>query len=167
MIDLILCGGRIWLGLESGSKLTWFSCRGACKIYLFLEQGSTLTGLQCWGRNELSFVWGIEVDSVLVWGPKLTSFLCGCQNWPCFFYAGRKLLVFSVSIEIRLFFVMVVEIDLISVWGIELDLISVSGWNRFGSCEGGRNWLVTCMRAENPLFLGWAWKFACILRGWS
>ena len=47
-------------------------------------------------------------------GSKLTLFLC----------AGRKLLVFSVSMEIDLVFVMV-EIDLISMWGIELDLISV------------------------------------------
>ena len=47
-------------------------------------------------------------------GSKLT-FLC----------AGRKVLVFSVSMEIDLVLVMVVDIDLISVWGIELDLISV------------------------------------------
>ena len=45
-------------------------------------------------------------------GSKLTLFL----------YAGRKLLVFSVSMEMDLIFV-VVKIDLISVWEIELDLI--------------------------------------------
>ena len=38
--------------------------------------------------------------------------------------AGRKLLVFGVSMEIDLVFEMA-KIDLISVWGIELDLISV------------------------------------------
>ena len=54
-----------------------------------------------------------EID-VFVRGSRLTLFLC----------AGRKLLVFSVSMEIDLVFVMV-EIDLISMWGIELDLISV------------------------------------------
>ena len=48
-------------------------------------------------------------------GSTLTLFLC----------AGRKLLVYSVSMEIDLVLVIVVEIDLVSVWGIELDLISV------------------------------------------
>ena len=47
-------------------------------------------------------------------GAKLTLFWC----------ADRKLLVFSVNIEIDLLFVLV-EIDLISVCGIELELISV------------------------------------------
>ena len=40
-----------------------------------------------------------------------------------FLYAGRKSLVFSVSMQIDLNFVWVVEINLISVCGIELYLI--------------------------------------------
>ena len=55
-----------------------------------------------------------EIAMFFVRGSKLTSFLC----------PGRKLLVFSVSMEIDLVFVMV-EIDLISMCGIELDLVSV------------------------------------------
>ena len=139
-IDLVLCGGRKWLGLESGSRLTWH---------------------QCWGRN-LAFVWGIEIDFVLVWGSKLTWFLCGGQNWlgfclraendlflvwgsidlvfvlveiDLFLYAGRKSLGISVRIEICLVFVWVVEIltwfqcrdeiDLVVVWVAEIALISV------------------------------------------
>ena len=41
------------------------------------------------------------------------------------FFAGRKSLGFSVSIELDFVLVWVVDIDLISLWGIELDLISV------------------------------------------
>ena len=53
-----------------------------------------------------------EIVMFFVRGSKLT-FLC----------AGRKVLVFSVSMEIDLVLVMVVEIDLISVCGIELELV--------------------------------------------
>ena len=42
-----------------------------------------------------------------------------------FWYASRKSLGFSVSIEIDLVLVWVIEIDMISVWGMELGLISV------------------------------------------
>ena len=49
-------------------------------------------------------VWVVEIDLVL--------------------NAGRKSLVFSVSMRIDLHFVWVVQIDLISVFGIELDLIA-------------------------------------------
>ena len=55
-----------------------------------------------------------EIDMFLVRGSKLTLFLC----------AGRKLLVFSVTMEIDLVLV-TVQFDVISVWGIESDLISV------------------------------------------
>ena len=44
-----------------------------------------------------------------------------------FFLCGRKLLGFSVNIEIGLFFVWVVDTDLISVRGVELELVSVWG----------------------------------------
>ena len=54
-IDLVLCGGRKLLGLESGSKLTWFSCRRACIIELFLEWGSKLTRFLCRGQNRPCF----------------------------------------------------------------------------------------------------------------
>ena len=46
------------------------------------------------------------------------------SKWTLFFCADRKLLVFSVNMEIKLVFMMV-KIDLISVSGIELELISV------------------------------------------
>ena len=39
----------------------------------------TVTRLQCRGRKKISFVWGIEVELVLVWGPKLTFFLRGSK----------------------------------------------------------------------------------------
>ena len=42
--------------LDSGSKSTWFSCPGACKIDLFLEWGSKLT----------CFCDGVGIDLVLV-----------------------------------------------------------------------------------------------------
>ena len=34
-IDLVLCEGRKWLGLESGSKLTCFLCGGVSKLTCF------------------------------------------------------------------------------------------------------------------------------------
>ena len=68
-----------------------------------------------------------ETDMFFVPGSNLTLF-----SWVC-----RKLLVFSVSMEIDLVFV-IIEIDLISVWGIELDWISAWGYIWFG-CLGGRN----------------------------
>ena len=83
---------------------------------------------------------GIEIDLTSALGSKLTWFCVGdksCLGFSArtvfcagvridlFLYAGRDLLVFSVSMEIDLVLVMVVQIDLISVWGIELDLISV------------------------------------------
>ena len=41
-LTLFLCGGRKRLGFVSGSKSTWFLCRGI-KIDLNLEWGSKLT----------------------------------------------------------------------------------------------------------------------------
>ena len=70
----------------------------------------TVTRLQCRGRKKISFVWGIEVELVLVWGPKLT-----------FFFAGVKIFLVFVCAH----FEWVVQIDLISVWGIDLKLIPV------------------------------------------
>ena len=122
--DLVLCGGRKWLGLESGSKFTWFSCRGACKIDLFSEWWSKLTWFQCWGRNYLGFVWGTDIDLVSVWGPKLTCFLCGVEI-DLVLLCGSKISCLSVSMETDLVFVMVVKIYLISGWRIDLDFNSV------------------------------------------
>ena len=65
-------------------------------------------------RNCLGFSVKTEIDMFFMRVSTLTLFMC----------AGRKLRVFSVSMEINLFFVMV-EMDLTSVWGIELDLIQV------------------------------------------
>ena len=86
-------------------------------------------------------------SKLTVCGPKLTCFKCGdrlprflCGWWwsklTQFLDAGRKLLGFSVSIEIDLDFVWVVDIDLISVggsnltWfqlGIGIDLVCILG----------------------------------------
>ena len=75
--------------LASGSKFTWFLCRGS-EINLILERGWKFTGFQRWGRNEHGFCGGdrnnlgfsvvIGIDLVLVWGSKLTWLLCGGQN---------------------------------------------------------------------------------------
>ena len=59
--DLILCGGRKWLGLESESKLTWSTWRRACKIDPFFFSGD---------RNWLSSVSG----------SKFTWFCVGARN---------------------------------------------------------------------------------------
>ena len=39
---------------------------GACEVDLFLEWGSEFIRLQRWDGNKLGFVWGVEVDLVLV-----------------------------------------------------------------------------------------------------
>ena len=78
------------LVLSSGSKFTWFLCRGI-DIDLTLESARKLTSFQCWGRNKLGFcvgdrtclgfnvgkkwTWfcsGVEIEFVFVWGSKLT-----------------------------------------------------------------------------------------------
>ena len=61
-----------------------------------------------WGVEIDRMKCGIEIGLVFVPGSKLILFLC----------AGRKLVVFSVNMEIKLVFVMVVEIDWISAWRI-------------------------------------------------
>ena len=104
-------------------------------------------------------MWGIEIDLFLVWVPKLTCFVWG-SKLTLFLCANRKLLVFGVSIGTDLVFYgrnwldslqVTIKTNLLaelkhqapnSVWGIELDLISGWGWNWFGGCMGGRNWLV-------------------------
>ena len=50
-------------------------------------------------RNLLDFSVGIEIGLILVWGPKLTWFLCGGLKLNSFLCAGRKLLVSSVEID--------------------------------------------------------------------
>ena len=81
-----------------------------------------------------------EIDKFFVRGSKLALFQC----------AGRKLRVFSVSMEIDVFFFMVVEIDSVSVWGIELDFISV---------------LVTWMLTSRVFRM--SMKIDLVLCGWS
>ena len=84
-IDLVLCGGRQWLGSEPGSKLTWFSCRGACQIDLFLEWVSKITWLQWCGRNKLGFVCGSKITWFRVWIEINLVFVSGAvQNYHAF-----------------------------------------------------------------------------------
>ena len=89
--DLVLCGGRKWLGLESASKLTWFSCRRTCKIDLFYSGD----------RNWLDFSVGVETNLVCVWDrnwldfivrTEVDLFFCGSQIWPCFCVRVEKYL---------------------------------------------------------------------------
>ena len=132
--DLVWSLDRNTLNFRVGGhvKLTWFSLD---KVNLVFVSG----GMQNW----LVFRVGIQIDLTSVLGPKWTYFFVGDRKWLgfsvrteivmffvrgsklTFLCAGRKVLVFSVSMEIDLVLVMVVDIDLISVWGIELDLISV------------------------------------------
>ena len=83
IIDLVRCGGRKWLVLESGSKLTWFSCRGHAKLAVFRVGidislnsvlGSKLTWFCVGDISWLGFSVSTEND----------MFLWGGQHWPCF-----------------------------------------------------------------------------------
>ena len=58
----------------------------------------------------------VEIELIVEWVVELTWFL----------NAGRKSLVFGVSMKTDLHFVWLVRIDLISVWEFELDLIPVT-----------------------------------------
>ena len=104
-ITINLCRSRKCLGFRVG---------GHAKFKMFHEWGSKLTSrsvlesTQTWfcerNINKLGFSVWTEVGNFCVRGSKLTLFL----------RAGRKLLVFRVSVEIDLVLVMI-EIDLISV----------------------------------------------------
>ena len=56
--------------------MAWFSCRGACKIDSFV--GIEIDSTSVMG-SKFSFVWGVEMDLVLVWGMKLTCFCAGVK----------------------------------------------------------------------------------------
>ena len=72
----------------SGSKFTGFLCR-EIDVDLVVEWGSKLTWFQWWSSNRLGFVWTIEIESVLVWGPKLTCF-CAEVKIDLVFVCGSK-----------------------------------------------------------------------------
>ena len=75
----------------------------------------------------------VEIDVICVgdrtWldssaGMKCIWLLRGWYKFTCYSCAGRKSLVFSISMKNDSFFLWVVQIDLISVRGIEFDVIT-------------------------------------------
>ena len=54
------------------------------------------------------------------------GFLCGWwwSKWTRFLDAGRKLLGFSLGIEIYLVIIWVVDIDLVFIWVVDIDFTS-------------------------------------------
>ena len=87
---------EIYFVLAYGSKWTWFSCRGI-ETDLILKRGRKLAWFRCWGRNDIGFLWRIEVDLVLVGRSKLTWLLHEGSNFTLFLCAGRKRFVFLVN----------------------------------------------------------------------
>ena len=95
---------------------------------------------------------------------KLIWLLCRWYKLTCYMYAGRRSLVFKMSMEIEFVFVWVVQIDLISVGEIGFDLISVKALNWLGFVVGVENdgfglWI------EINLVLVRGSKLACFLCG--
>ena len=102
----------------------------------------------------------MEIDLVVVWGSKLTWFLCAGWKWLVFSVridwlgfcvGGRNWLSFCVRAENELVlcgywnllgFIWADEIDLMSAWEIEIDLISVKGSELTWFCVGVGNDLV-------------------------
>ena len=116
---------RVWTELKlvfvSGSVPNWLVGRVGIEIV-------------CCGRNELGFVWGIEIALVLVSKPKLTCFLCGCQNWPCL----------CVRVENYVFLVWAWKLTCFWWW---------SKWT-WPQCGGSNLTWFKC-RDENDLVIGW------------
>ena len=104
IIDLILCESRTWPGLESGSKFTWFSCPGACKIDVCLEWGSILT----------YFCVGVGIDMVLVWRTKFDLFSVRVKI-DLVLVCLSIIFSFGVSMEVEVGLVVAVQVDWISV----------------------------------------------------
>ena len=86
------CRDQNWHGFV-WSKMTWF--RVWIEIILFFVSAGTQnwlvrrvgTDIHSTSGLESKTTWfcvGVEIDLVLVWWSKLTWFLCGGQNWPCF-----------------------------------------------------------------------------------
>ena len=136
-IDLFLCGGRKWLGLQSGSKLTWCLCWGAL-VFRVIEIGlflgwSKVTRFLCGGPNWLGFCVRTEKYLVLKYGSKLIWFLCAGRKWPVF-CVGIDWLSFCVGGRNWLGFCMRTGNHLVLVWaskltwfcvGIRIDLVFV------------------------------------------
>ena len=152
---------RVWI------KLTW-QCIGACQIDLFLEWGSKLACLQCWGRKLLGFVWGIEIDLVLVRVPKLTCFLCGGQIYLVFVWES-KITCFQCEHGNYLFSVWAWKLASFW-WWLELT------WSQCGEsnltwfqCRDEINlvvvWVVEVDLRRNSLVFVWAWKPTCFCEG--
>ena len=162
--ELVSCGGRQWLVLESGPK----------KIDLIFVSG----GMQSWlvlgvGIEWLDFSVGIEIDLFVVRGSNSTLFLC----------EGRKLFVSSVSMDLTWFLWWSQlpwsqyggsnstwcqcrdEIDFVVVWVVEIYLLLVywpnvtcfldehGDW--LGVCVGGSNYVDFCVR--NGIYI----EFSC------
>ena len=136
-IDLFLCGGRKWLGLQSGSKLTWCLCWGAL-VFRVIEIGlflgwSKVTRFLCGGPNWLGFCVRTEKYLVLKYGSKLIWFLCAGRKWPVL-CVGIDWLSFCVGGRNWLGFCMRTGNHLVLVWaskltwfcvGIRIDLVFV------------------------------------------
>ena len=112
-----LDAGRQSLGLRVSIDIDLISVRGM-ELALISVQGSELTWFWCGGRKSLGFSRWIESNLVLVWGLKLTCFLCWVEDD----------LVFVLRSKLTWF-----------MCGIELHLISVKGSKlTWFQCGGGR-----------------------------
>ena len=69
---------------------------------------------------DLVFVWVVEIDLFLLYGPKMTRFWCGHRKWLGFCVRGRNWFDFSVGERNELDFRVWMVIDLVFVWGSKL-----------------------------------------------
>ena len=84
-------GKRLLFSVEIGIDLFFM----AVENYFFLVYGSKLTPFFVSGhRNRLDIRVGIEIDLVLVWVSKLTSFLCGGSKLSFVFVCGPIIIWF-------------------------------------------------------------------------
>ena len=133
--------GRNWLGFYVRDR-SWLGFRVEIELDCFFVRGSKSIRFCVRAENCLILIYGSTLNCFLAWS-KLTWFCVRAENdlflvrgsidlvlvrvveIDLVFFAGRKSLGFSLSIELDFVLVWVVDIDLISLWGIELDLISV------------------------------------------
>ena len=136
------------MGLVLASKLAWL--RRWSKYTIFLCGGSELTWFQCHDQNWLGFCLAVENNLFWVYVSNELGFCVWTSRSTWYSSGDRSGIDFSDGFEIGFVFVFGIGIDLdfylVRNWldpsaGVELELISVQGWNWFGCCVGGRNWL--------------------------
>ena len=73
-IDLVFCGGRKRVGVQSASQYTWVLSRGFPKFTCFQSGDRNWIDISVGAEITLDFLWGIEIHLVLMLTSKFDLF---------------------------------------------------------------------------------------------